>query len=345
MTSQDKSERKHFFEGLDKLDEYGNDEDTTTKPRRTVSGVSPPAPTASTRRHRTLHRPDPPLPLAPASTASDLTPQADGAMSPPPRRSRPPPTLQRAHSDTPTTGQKRKAITKVKKKATMPNITTDQQLFTDFRFYFIPNHDSPYVRALRIDFATAHGARWVRDWDDSVTHILVEPGLNFNELSKALPNKALPSGVPVISDEWISQCYTRKTLLDFGQQRFRMPGMASPYDVDGEEASQKEKVARKQLFTPRRSPRRPAYETPTKYVDAQEAPSPSRDLAASVVAGNEADELDKLIGKMQSSDYLALDNLVRNDPSFKFDDDFVLNPDEYPSKNGKWQCMSKSERM
>jgi DNA polymerase IV len=349
MTSQRNAEKEAFFRDLNRLDELSDDEDTDGVLRETVSVSIAPIVASTTGRRRPSESATQLPSLAPSATAPD-------PITAPKRQSiaRPrPPTLQRARSEASAIGRVKKAGAKGKKGKALPAIPPDRQLFRGCAFFFIPDHDSPLVRALRISFAEQHGAMWVREWDDTITHIIVEQSLPFQEFAKAFPDRTLPHDIPVISEEWISDCSIRKAFVDFNQKRFILRGMSTPYELQ-ESVAEKERLRREHstnnLFSKRKildtRSKDPDADDCFRAHDASPIPPHNSHVRPGPGTSGQHDELDELISKMQRPDYTALDDLVRSDPSFNFDDDFVLDPDEltFEIEKHKWQCMSKNER-
>lgn len=261
MISQRRAARELFFQELDRLDNLDQDEAVEEGSERFAEPQNRHSVADKINRRRRRSKTTVPSSLPPTSTARDLT-TASEIQNAPPLSHRPskPLALERSRSDPAASGRVKKAGLKDKKKKPLPPVPADRQLFAKLGFYFVPNYASPYVRALRIDFAIAHGATWVREWNESITHILVEPGLPFQEVAKALPGKSLPKGIPILSDEWVSECYMWKTLLDVRQRRFLVKGMTFPFGVEAEEGTKYATISERSG----RARKATTYETPSK---------------------------------------------------------------------------------
>lgn len=61
---------------------------------------------------------------------------------------------------------------------------------------FFPNNDISPFRRLRIQRAQEYGARWSREWVDDVTHVIIDKGLQFNDLQGHLKIDYLPVSLP-----------------------------------------------------------------------------------------------------------------------------------------------------
>jgi DNA polymerase IV len=57
---------------------------------------------------------------------------------------------------------------------------------------FFPNNDDNQARRMRIAKAMQYGATWVKDWHDGVTHVIMDNGLKYEELTKHLGVESLP---------------------------------------------------------------------------------------------------------------------------------------------------------
>ncbi|KAL8957467.1 MAG: hypothetical protein Q9183_006051, partial [Haloplaca sp. 2 TL-2023] len=93
-----------------------------------------------------------------------------------------------------------------RKRGQSPNLLPEsEQIFKGLRFYFLPNDDVTPSRKLRIKRALERGALWVKQWNDGVTHIIVENHLTFDDLLKYLKRIYFVSGhrpkVPPVEDE------------------------------------------------------------------------------------------------------------------------------------------------
>jgi len=62
----------------------------------------------------------------------------------------------------------------------------DERIFNGKVFYYIPNDDVAPLRKQRIDTAVSYGATWSREWTTSITHLIVESNLSFQDISKWL---------------------------------------------------------------------------------------------------------------------------------------------------------------
>lgn len=64
---------------------------------------------------------------------------------------------------------------------------------------FFPNNDVAPPRRFRIRKAMEWGATWIKEWKDSITHVIVDKELCYRDLLKFLKVDALP-----VSDQDLS---------------------------------------------------------------------------------------------------------------------------------------------
>ena len=58
----------------------------------------------------------------------------------------------------------------------------------------MPNNDIAKPRRLRIEKAVQYGATWLREWQDTVTHVVVDKELNFDDVLKGVGKAQIPVG-------------------------------------------------------------------------------------------------------------------------------------------------------
>lgn len=107
-------------------------------------------------------------------------------------------------------------------------VPEEQQLFKNLHFYFFPNDDRHPARRLRIAKATKFGALWDKDWNPNITHVVMDKGMNYAQLIKFLKLERLPESVVVVSEDYVAQSITYRTLLDPKQARFAVKGLELP---------------------------------------------------------------------------------------------------------------------
>ncbi|OQO12316.1 hypothetical protein B0A48_02958 [Cryoendolithus antarcticus] len=120
-------------------------------------------------------------------------------------------------SAVPTTGKR-------KRDGKSAGLPSEQQIFSGLRFYFFPNNDKNPARRLRITKAIEYGAAWVKDFDGTVTHILVDRLMDYAMLIKFLKIERLPGSVALVTEKWQSDCIAWKALLEPAQDQFKVSG-------------------------------------------------------------------------------------------------------------------------
>ena len=90
---------------------------------------------------------------------------------------------------------------------------------------FLPNDDKRLGRKIRIKRAREHGAVWIRDWGDtSVTHVIVEDNLTYEDILKYFNISQYPSDRSFVNTQWPHDCIHFRFLVEPDQVQ---------YDVDG----------------------------------------------------------------------------------------------------------------
>lgn len=57
---------------------------------------------------------------------------------------------------------------------------------------FIPNDDVAPARKLRIRKALERGAKWIKQWDDGISHVIVDKSLLYSDILKFLKMSSIP---------------------------------------------------------------------------------------------------------------------------------------------------------
>jgi DNA polymerase IV len=113
---------------------------------------------------------------------------------------------------------------------------------------FFPNSDTNKVRKRRIEKAKEFGATWIKDWTSSVTHVIMDDKMNYQELTKYLKLEALPvrgllasndsqltselqSEVMVVNETYPSDCISYRRLEDPKARYYQVPGMPKPAEI------------------------------------------------------------------------------------------------------------------
>ncbi|KGO75913.1 DNA polymerase family X [Penicillium italicum] len=103
-------------------------------------------------------------------------------------------------------------------------IPDDKQIFKGLIFFFFPNNDISPFRRLRIQRAQDYGARWSRNWDTDITHVIMDKGLLPSDLLSYLKLEILPTSVALVNETYPSECIQFGSVLDTSHLRFRVNG-------------------------------------------------------------------------------------------------------------------------
>ena len=107
-----------------------------------------------------------------------------------------------------------KPSAKRKRGQSLPVVPEGQQLFKGLSFYFFPDNDIAEPRRLRIAKAIQYGAVWAKEWSDSVTHVIVDGDLNYDQLLRHLNVDSLPSHIVIAHENYPAYCIQERFLLD-----------------------------------------------------------------------------------------------------------------------------------
>ena len=107
-----------------------------------------------------------------------------------------------------------------------------QQVFRGLQFYFFPNDDKHPARRMRIHKALEFGATWLKDWDDSVTHVIADRSMDFDLFMKFLKRQnnvdIMPPSVTVVCESYPAECISYRAILDPKQRQFQLKGYNPP---------------------------------------------------------------------------------------------------------------------
>lgn len=191
------SNKSDFFRDLDELDQLSDDAQTNVVDFSTLLRT-PSSPASSSKVSKLKSAP-------PTIAGASSTPQILATM-PRDEETRPKTsadTLSESRSEkdnemkqsinTSNVGQQRGR----KKRRTESSrvIPESRQIFKGLTFFFIPNNGTAPARKLRIQRSQEYGAIWAQTWSASVTHVIVDKGLNFEEICKVLSSEQLAVSV------------------------------------------------------------------------------------------------------------------------------------------------------
>lgn len=103
-----------------------------------------------------------------------------------------------------------------------------QRIFKGLHFYFFPNNDVNPARAMRIMKTIEFGATWQAEWNDCVTHVIIDNKFDYGQLLKHLKVQKLSNDAAVVSETYPSDCLTFRTVLEPRQSRFHVKGYVAP---------------------------------------------------------------------------------------------------------------------
>ncbi|KAK3652620.1 hypothetical protein LTR56_001985 [Elasticomyces elasticus] len=121
-----------------------------------------------------------------------------------------------------------KSSLKRKRDGTIELVPEALQIFKGMHFYFFPNDDKNPARAMRMMKAIEYGATWQKDWNASVTHVIVDKVYDYSTLMKHLKMDSLPDGVAVVTETYPSDCIGLRVAFNPNQARFQVKGYARP---------------------------------------------------------------------------------------------------------------------
>ncbi|KAF3483241.1 uncharacterized protein GIQ15_02565 [Arthroderma uncinatum] len=94
--------------------------------------------------------------------------------------------------------------------------------------YFIPNNIISQARRIRISRAIEFGATRATKFDNSVTHIVVEKRLTYDDVVKYLQVSSVPAETILVNENYPSECIMNRRILDASSPRFRINGASKP---------------------------------------------------------------------------------------------------------------------
>jgi DNA polymerase IV len=220
MAGEEAAARKKLtFDALYAIDDTSDDEDLDHGLSASINALKgktlgdPTVPTPVTRQPSTLSRslstPFPPRTTSAQTGRNLITRARDSADV---VKETPIPSLQVRHTitgiealkstnvpssisaplvSTPPVSAVPRATGKRRRDADIKLVSDELQLFRGLHFYFFPNDDINPSRRNRIIKALEYGATWQKNWNNAVTHVVVDSTLNYNYL------KLKVKGIPV----------------------------------------------------------------------------------------------------------------------------------------------------
>ena len=124
----------------------------------------------------------------------------------------------------PSSSKPPKTTAKRKRENSANQVPIEQQIFKGLNFYFFPNTETHPARKMRIAKAVEFGAIWQKDFNDGVSHVIVDKAMDYSLLLKFLKRDKLPADVTVVSENYPAECISYRTTLDPRQLQFKVKG-------------------------------------------------------------------------------------------------------------------------
>ena len=82
-----------------------------------------------------------------------------------------------------------------------------KRVFKDSSFFFYPNDDGQAARKFRIRRFREYGGTWVREWrPETITHVVLDRGLTFQNIRDGLMLDAIPENLVVVNENFPADC-------------------------------------------------------------------------------------------------------------------------------------------
>ncbi|KAH9809512.1 DNA polymerase X family [Teratosphaeria destructans] len=117
----------------------------------------------------------------------------------------------------------------IKQKGVIKLVPPAERIFAGLHFFFFPNDDKSPGRAMRIAKALEFGSTWQQNFNEYVTHIVVDKMLSYDQLLRYLKLGRLPPGVMLVAEAYPSECISFRAVLDPKQRHFAVKG--SPPEI------------------------------------------------------------------------------------------------------------------
>ncbi|GLA65461.1 hypothetical protein AtubIFM54640_007214 [Aspergillus tubingensis] len=108
------------------------------------------------------------------------------------------------------------------------DIPKHRQILKGLVFYYLPNDDRTTLRKLQMQRAREYGASRAREWNDTITHVVVERWYTYENVMKHFKNKPIPENVALVDSNYPLLCIGARQMLDATQTRFRVRGAPVP---------------------------------------------------------------------------------------------------------------------
>jgi DNA polymerase IV len=105
--------------------------------------------------------------------------------------------------------------------------SAQNQLFSGLYFYFFPNNDIHPARRMRIAKALQYGAKWEKQWSETVTHVILDKSVELSHLLKYLRFKELPGSIIAVLENYPAECIAYRAIVEPSQPKFAVKGRQS----------------------------------------------------------------------------------------------------------------------
>ncbi|GLA38313.1 hypothetical protein AnigIFM63309_005325 [Aspergillus niger] len=189
-----------------------------------------------------------------------------------------------------------------------------RQILRGFVLYYIPNNDTSDLRRLQMQRAREYGASRAMEWNETITHVVVDRWLTYENVMRHFKNKPIPENVALVDCNYPLLCIGARTILDATQYRFRVRGAPDPREA-------KESSPAREPSSIGSLPIKPA-KAKRGYIDTQSTDDET-DIELSEPEIDEHPE-DKQVTHEPDGDRDALDDLIEEAKAMK---DLPLEPD------------------
>ncbi|KAK8216163.1 DNA polymerase beta-like protein [Phyllosticta capitalensis] len=252
-----------------------------------------------------------------------------------------------------------------------PDEPHEDCIFKDLVFFFFPNDDTHAARRMRITKSVEHGATWVVEWCSYVTHVIVDKNFEYESMRRYLNKNSFPGNAQVVCQDWTSDCFAYKALVDPDLPQYNVLGYSNPnakpkhMDAAEEQPSNFQSPQSLQLKPPKHSENTPSQaeecsaDSNKDTIDVRAILRDSRGNEQPTVAPLDPEEhnhpksddpLDQLIAEAKKTEHLPLDSEDEESSaqqSAEEDSDSEGQPPKKMSKKSiskeTWQCMKKND--
>ncbi|KAL8839079.1 MAG: hypothetical protein Q9170_001861 [Blastenia crenularia] len=219
-----------------------------------------------------------------------------------------------------------------------------QQIFKGLRFYFIPNDDVSPARKLRIKKAVERGATWIKEWQEGITHVIVDRHLSYNDILKFLQLSSMPvcrissakiagclqdqSSMVVVNELYPAECIQFQMLVNPNQRAYQVQGRQEksiPNQKENMIASTKSLPLKPEKGVTNQPGQTPTRTEPSQQSSGEQPPAENITSSSPLIAPGD------ILPSLESQDRLpdALDEAIQETIAVKdlpLDDDDEASP-------------------